>query len=466
MAAINGTDGDDLIFSGLGGNTLTGGKGKDLFVLSAVVLPTSPNTITDFAPLDDGIQVDLPSGSKDTDLTTAQTVSDATISFRGTQLAIVQNTLVADLADIVGVSSGNITPTETFTPPAEPAPTVASPIAGISIDKNLFTFDAAAVGFGVGVVSQKAGTKVNEIGVFAIDDVTGKIGGISPGAAGYLKAVADAARPIFTTLDGSFFRTTKREVALDPNKTYQFFQIKDGSIADFQQAVIEGKTPTNILFALPDASGNSPIKVTNNSTNNGYKVSVNNDELVLNIVDLVGDVANAPIGSKFQGLPQGRTIDLTGSTGTLKADLTTTSSASFNNNVGFYAVEDAIGTIKLANGSLLKPGDVNYAVEAIKSAVLQAGKTDSKLNQDIVGGKIYAPVVVAQGSFNDFVSKNPTNGGGANEIHAYFNYLGANSDKTDHFRLLGNNTFGVEDQFGGGDRDFNDLVINLNIKTA
>ena len=120
----------------------------------------------------------------------------------------------------------------------------------------------------------------------------------------------------------------------------------------------------------------------------------------------------------------------------------------------------------LANGSLLKPGDANYAVEAIKSAVLQAGQTDSKLNQDIVGGKIYAPVVVAQGSFSDFVSKNPTNGGGANEIHAYFNYLGANSDKTDHFRLLGNNTFGVEDQFGGGDRDFNDLVINLNVKTA
>ena len=466
MAAINGTDGDDLIFSGLGGNTLTGGKGKDLFVLSAIVLPTSPNTITDFAPLDDSIQVDLPSGSKDTDLIKAQSGNDATISFGGTQLAIVQNTLVADLVEIQGLSTGNITPTQTFTPPPAPAPTIAPPISGISIDKNLFTFDAAAVGFGISAFSQKAGTKVSEIGVFALDDATGKIGGISPGAAGYLKAVADSARPIFTTLNGSFFRTAKREIALDPNKVYEFFQIKDGSIADFQQQIADGKTPTNISFALPDASGNSPIKITNNSANNGYKVSVNNDELVLNVVDLDGAVANVPIGSKSQSLLQGRTLDLTGTTGTLKVDITTTSSASYNNNVGFYAVEDAIGTIKLANGSLLKPGDANYAVEAIKSAVLQAGKTDSKLNQDIVGGKIYAPVVVAQGSFSDFVSKNPTNGGGANEIHAYFNYLGANSDKIDHFRLLGNNTFGVEDQFGGGDRDFNDLVINLNVKTA
>ena len=127
MAAINGTDGDDLIFSGLGGNTLTGGKGKDLFVLSAVVLPTTPNTITDFTPLDDSIQVDLPSGSKDTDLTTAQAGKDATISFSGTQLAIVQNTLVADLADIVSVINGAITPTETFTPPAEPTPNPQPP---------------------------------------------------------------------------------------------------------------------------------------------------------------------------------------------------------------------------------------------------------------------------------------------------------------------------------------------------
>jgi hypothetical protein len=43
--------------------------------------------------------------------------------------------------------------------------------------------------------------------------------------------------------------------------------------------------------------------------------------------------------------------------------------------------------------------------------------------------------------------------------------VGANPDKVDHFRLIGNNTFGVEDLYGGGDRDFNDLVINLNVKT-
>jgi hypothetical protein len=452
MAIINGTAGDDLILGGLGGNTLTGGLGADLFQLSALNLPPTPNIITDFAPLDDTIQVDLPSDSQPTDLTTVQTGKDAVINFGGTQLAVVQNTLVNDLNDIVVVVT-------TDAPPPTPTPP-PGPIAGIVLAANQLTTDPTVIGFGISAVSQKAGNKVNEIGVFIVDDASGKIGGIAPGAAGYLQAASDTARPIFSTLNGSFFNTNKREIGLESNKIYQFFQVQDGSIADFQQQLASGKTPTNIVFSIPDPSGNSPIKIANNNANDGYKVSVNNDELVLNVVRLDGNSPNLPIGSQSQGLVQGRTLDLADFAGkTLKANITTTSSAAYNNNIGFYAVEDEIGTIQLANGSTLQPGDANYAIEAIKSAILQTGKTDSKTNQDIAGGKIYAPVVIAQGSFTDFVTRNPTNGGDGNAVHAYFNYLGANPDKVDHFRLLGDNTFGVEDVFGGGDRDFNDLVF-------
>jgi Domain of unknown function (DUF4114) len=170
-------------------------------------------------------------------------------------------------------------------------------------------------------------------------------------------------------------------------------------------------------------------------------------------------------GIKGQSATQ-RTIDLTDYAGTLKTDIKTIGDAAFTNNIGFYVVQDAIGTIKLANGTTLKPGDANYAIEAVKSAILQAGKIDSKLNQDIAGGAIYAPVVIAQGSLAEFATNNSTNGGGANAIHAYFNYLGANPDNFDHFKLTGTNTFAVEDMYGGGDKDFNDLVVTMNVKTA
>ena len=350
-------------------------------------------------------------------------------------------------------------------------PTITSVlISGLTVAQNLLTTDATIKGFGVSAITQKPTNKVNEIGIFAVDDLTGKIGSLVPGSADYLKAVLDIAKPIFTTLAGDFLDKSNQEFSIDPNKIYQFFEIQDSSIADLKKQIASGKTPTNLLFSLPDTNGNSSIKVTNNSNNDGYKVSVNADELVLNVVKLAGAAVSSAIGSKSQYLPEGRTINLTDYAGqTLKADIVTNSSAAYTNNIGFYAVEDSIGTIKLANGSSLKPGDANYAVEAIKNALtnsLQAGKIDRKSGQDIIGGKIYAPVVVTQGTFNDFISKNPTNGGGVNDLHAYFNYLGANSDNVDHFRLIGNNTFGVEDMYGGGDRDFNDLVVKMNVKTA
>ncbi len=344
---------------------------------------------------------------------------------------------------------------------------IDSPIPGITVENNLFKTSATTKGFGISAVSQKATNKVNEIGIFAVDDASGKIGSIAPGTPEYLKAALDIAKPIFTSLAGDFLNKVNQEFSIDPNKTYQFFEIQDGSISSAKQQIAGGKIPTNLLFSTPDANGNSQIKVTSNSNNDGYKVSVNADELVLNVVKLAGADVNSPIGTKSQTAPEGRTIDLTDFVGqTLKADITTTSSAAYTNNIGFYAVEDSIGTIKLADGSFVKPGDANYAIEAIKSALtnsLQAGKTDSKLDQSIAGGKIYAPVVVTQGTFADFAAKNPTNIGGANNVHAYFNYLGANSDNVDHFRLIGNNTFGVEDMYGGGDRDFNDLVVKLNV---
>ena len=369
-----------------------------------------------------------------------------------------------------GISGASTIVPATTTPSPDPTrPPIEIPIAYIDLKTNLFSSsNTTSAGLRINAVSQKAGSKVSEIGAFAVDDATGKIGGIAPGTAGYLKLATDSAKTIFSALNGSFFSTNARDVGLDANKTYEFFQVQDGSIADVQQQIASGKTPTNILFSLPGGNGASPFKITANGTTD-YKISINNDEIVFNAGLLLGGIVppNIPIGAKSQGLAQGRILDLTGSTGTFKADVTTKSDAAYNDTIAFYVVEDAIlGTIKTTTGNILKPGDANYAAEAIKSAVLSAGKTDSQLNQALAGGKIYAPVVISQGTLADFATKNPTNVGDGSVVHAYFNYLGANPDKLDHFRLLGNNTFGVEDLYGGGDRDFNDVVVNVNIKVV
>ena len=214
------------------------------------------------------------------------------------------------------------------------------------------------------------------------------------------------------------------------------------------------------IGTLENKIGNDPIAPINNGIGGADTITAGTTILV---------PTQLSIGTKGQSLTQ-RTIDLTDYPGTLKTNITTTADAAYTNNIGFYTVTDAsTGAIDIGNGVTLQPSDPNYAKAAITNALansLQLGKNDRKSNLDIAGGAIYAPIVIAQGSLVDFANNNPSNSGDGSQIHAYFNYLGANPDKVDHFRLTGANTFAVEDQFGGGDKDFNDLIVNLNIKTA
>ncbi len=189
-----------------------------------------------------------------------------------------------------------------------------------------------------------------------------------------------------------------------------------------------------------------------------------NDRSTPNLTDLVLKVEaidkfKAPVGTSLQGHSEGEVIDLRGFAGqNLKVDTVCVGDAAYQNYIGFYAVEDAQGT--LANG--LKVGDAGYAEAAIKSAILRSFKHEIQLNLAVTGGKIFAPVVIANGTFEDYLNRNPQNQANSN-IHAYFNYLGANTDKVDHFRLLGDNKFGVEDMYGGGDRDYNDIICQVTV---
>jgi hypothetical protein len=67
---------------------------------------------------------------------------------------------------------------------------------------------------------------------------------------------------------------------------------------------------------------------------------------------------------------------------------------------------------------------------------------------------IYAPIIVADGTLAEAF-------GGQKLDRTFTAFLGANTDRTEHIRLLGDNTFGFEDLVGGGDRDFNDVIIKF-----
>jgi hypothetical protein len=200
-------------------------------------------------------------------------------------------------------------------------------------------------------------------------------------------------------------------IAANSRSTVEAARIQSGSsailVGQITQAVL---TPNPVV--PPKRGSIDKFYSCDRRSKDGDRVSINNDKLVLNVTKLTNS-PTLPLDSPSQNIAEGRITDPC------------------------------------------------YAVEAIKKALANAlittNKTDCKTSQNIAGDAIYAPVV-AQGTLTDFV-----NAGKETAIHAYSDYVGAISDKFDRFRSLGNNTFGVEDLYAGGYRDFT-AAIDMSVK--
>ncbi|NEP02522.1 MAG: DUF4114 domain-containing protein [Symploca sp. SIO2E9] len=141
------------------------------------------------------------------------------------------------------------------------------------------------------------------------------------------------------------------------------------------------------------------------------------------------------------------------------------SDAAFNNSVGLYIVQNEQGTVidPLTN-QLINPGEAGYAEAAISIGqnLFEASRDETVSVQ--LGNAIYAPFIIADGTTEQFLSNNPNNQGeGEQEPLAYFAYLGANPDGVDHVQLLGDNLFGFEDLFAGGDQDYFSKRRDVNV---
>ena len=317
----------------------------------------------------------------------------------------------------------------------------------------------------------------NEVCAFIVDDAEGTINGIEPGDKGYLAAAIKKSQVIFSSLgnnsiDQQFDSGAQRYLNFTPGDRVELLMVVDSTLNQLKTDLTNGKATANVLFSLPEANTNNytPAQFTDLPNNSGYQIGWNDtpakgqtnssfNDLVLKVETIDGFIPT--IGTGLQGKAEGRVIDLSSFAGRdFKIDTTAVSDAAYNNYFGFYAVSDAQGT--LANG--LKPTDFGYAEAAIKIAVMRSFKNETRTGLTVAGGQILAPVAIANGTFDDFLKPENIKNDANSKVHAYFNYIGANTDKVDHFRLLGDNKFGVEDLYGGGDRDYNDIVFQVNIK--
>ncbi|QNI85524.1 hemolysin-type calcium-binding repeat family protein [Synechococcus sp. PROS-7-1] len=118
--------------------------------------------------------------------------------------------------------------------------------------------------------------------------------------------------------------------------------------------------------------------------------------------------------------------------------------------IGFYQVQDTDGTVFDALGNPVQPGDADYAyyalsplniVDEITNVNVANGQTQ-KLGYELTDASYLAPYAISDGN-------------------TWFAWSEANADGMEHFKMLGANKIGLEDLFGGGDQDFNDMVFDF-----
>jgi uncharacterized protein len=310
----------------------------------------------------------------------------------------------------------------------------------------------------------KSSTSVNELGVFAVDDAQGKINGIAPGAAGYTEAALARSQVVLSALANApngFTLEPSRSLEFNNGDRLRFYLVKNSTT----DAVRAGQTPlSNVVFSSATSQ-----KVTDLGSSN-FTLALEDGTGAADFQDLVVKIQPSnqplPLGVSLQGKSQAEVIDLRGVTQQVKADFVLNREAGFNNLVGFYKVADESGGID-TNGdgkADLTPGQAGYIQAAVRGrvagidlAVSNQG-TANFTDKQLTGGSIFAPFLISNGTVDQVLN------GQNNQV--YFAYLGANSDKVDHIRLLGNNTFGFEDLPAGGDFDYNDVTVRVNLSIA
>ncbi|MBW4612260.1 MAG: DUF4114 domain-containing protein [Desmonostoc vinosum HA7617-LM4] len=309
---------------------------------------------------------------------------------------------------------------------------------------------------------------LNELGVFIVDDEEGTIDGIGPGEEGYTEAALERSQVLFSTIvkiPNGFINKATRLLEVDSSERLRFFIVRNSTLDE----VMSGEGSLDDVLFSSDASFN--IK---NLEDGGFSLGwrdaqgANTDDFQDLVVTANVTDDDLVLGTGLQGKPQGEVLDLRDVTQVVNAEFVVNREAVHNNFIGFYQVIDEDGGIDTdGDGTAdLLVGQAGYTEAAIRNrvgglALTVENQSAASYTGTLQPGGIFVPFMIVDGTPDTFLASNSNN-----NPAVYFPFLGANTDQTDHVRLLGDNTFGFEDLAHGGDYDFNDIIVKVNLSIA
>jgi hypothetical protein len=365
---------------------------------------------------------------------------------------------VATLIREGGIENNPATPTPDPIPTPNPIPTPTPDPIPTPTSK-----------FQVSLVESKSNL-VNELAVFTVDDDAGTINGLVPGSEGYAQAALNKARSIFSTIanlpNGFDTGNLSSIIEFDTASSLRFMLVKNSTLDN----VKNGITPISDLL-LSDLSVQQISNLADSVFPLSWKDSFGNTTDFKDLVIKIGaNTETLPLGTAIQSKSGIEVIDLRSNlppNQIVKAEFSVYREAAFNNYVGFYKINDTDGSVTdPLTGNILKPGDVGYIQTAVGNRVAGidlkvANKSIETLSGEFISGSLFAPFIIINASPTEVLDTNIQN-----DPNVYFAFLGANTDRVDHIRLLSNNVFGFEDLPNGGDLDYNDMIIAANFRVS
>ena len=308
--------------------------------------------------------------------------------------------------------------------------------------------------------------QTNEVGLVrlnsdsSITDANGNI--LNSGDAGFLQAVLEQGEVLFTGLSEEQLLSgaATRTLRLSTNQRFGFYLVA-GNSAD---RVLDTSDFSNVTFSSFQTVANSDGSFTLNFEDN-LEGDTDFADLGLTFQTQAGSTTLDQAIAHLQNTDEGELLDFRGLEGTFTATTTTNREGAWNNFIGFYEVENENGGIDTNGDGVvdLDPGNEGYLAAVVQNrladiALSAANSEFQTFTNQFAGGSLYAPFIIVDGS-PDTANFSSSNTGNANQVYTPFAI--GNADGADHFRSLGDNAFGVEDMFGLGDADYDDVVWSM-----
>ncbi len=144
--------------------------------------------------------------------------------------------------------------------------------------------------------------------------------------------------------------------------------------------------------------------------------------------------------------------------------------ANFDNTIGFYLIDAANNGVVIdpltgqAIADSTSSNRLGHLQAAIDNTLITAAapsnnqtsvidETFNVANLDTDVQLLFVPYLISDGNASELTS---------DLSNMYSSILGTNADGAEHVRLLSNNALGFEDLVGGGDHDFDDIIVEIN----